>query len=144
RISSLRTQLGQQQDDMNSKINLLWKTISEKLDDAPIRNTTGSLTAQMNFTSTNFHTEEELQGKGIKSSSKLLSLKYLSQSSLAELIEDEEEVKSKEKVEEETKEETKEETEEEEEGNPEHFDTFPTMNELRYHEWLLKNPRPHG
>ncbi|GKE88162.1 hypothetical protein Tco_1565637, partial [Tanacetum coccineum] len=70
---------------MNSKINLLWKTVSEKLDDAPIRNTAGSLIAQMNFTSTNFHTEEELQGKGIKSSSKLLSPKYLSQSSLAEL-----------------------------------------------------------
>ncbi|GKE92861.1 hypothetical protein Tco_1573956, partial [Tanacetum coccineum] len=40
------------------------------------------------------------------------------------------------------KEETKEETEEEEEGNPEHFDTFLNMNKLRYHEWLLKNPRP--
>ncbi|GJS43863.1 hypothetical protein Tco_0568906 [Tanacetum coccineum] len=37
RLSSLRTQLGQQQDDMISKINLLWKTVSEKLDD-----TTGS------------------------------------------------------------------------------------------------------
>ncbi|GKE08111.1 hypothetical protein Tco_1411662, partial [Tanacetum coccineum] len=59
-------------------------------------------------------------------------------------VEDEEEVESEEEVEEETKEETEEETEEEEEGNPEHFDTFPTMNELRYHEWLLKNPRPHG
>ncbi|GJS75933.1 hypothetical protein Tco_0725814 [Tanacetum coccineum] len=138
--------------------------------------------AQMNFTSTNYHTEEELQGNGIKSPSKLLSLKYLSQSSLAELsknpssskcvyfvnsiiilnkedkaeeegslksgateyrnlkmtITDEEEVESEEEFEEGTKEETK----EEEKGNPEHFDTFPTMNELRYHEWILKNPRP--
>ncbi|GJV32521.1 hypothetical protein Tco_1392921 [Tanacetum coccineum] len=36
------------------------KTISEKLDDTPIRNTAGSLIAQMNFTSTNDPTKEEL------------------------------------------------------------------------------------
>ncbi|GJY26458.1 hypothetical protein Tco_0401184 [Tanacetum coccineum] len=84
RLSSLRTQLGQQQDDMISKINLLWKTISKKLDDTPIHNTVGNPTAQMNFTSTNDPTKDELRGKGIKSPSKLLSLKYLSQSSLAE------------------------------------------------------------
>ncbi|GJZ52621.1 hypothetical protein Tco_0607136 [Tanacetum coccineum] len=38
----------------------------------------------MNFASTNYPTKEELRGKGIKSPSKLLSLKYLSQSSLSE------------------------------------------------------------
>nr|GEY52509.1 hypothetical protein [Tanacetum cinerariifolium] len=38
----------------------------------------------MNFPSTNYPTKEELQGKGIKSPSKLLSPKYMSQSSLAE------------------------------------------------------------
>ncbi|GKD61742.1 hypothetical protein Tco_1299251 [Tanacetum coccineum] len=38
----------------------------------------------MNFTSINDTTREELLGKGIKSPSKLLSPKYLSQSSLAE------------------------------------------------------------
>ncbi|GJV91393.1 hypothetical protein Tco_1539206, partial [Tanacetum coccineum] len=59
RLSSLKTQLGQQQDDMISKINLLWKTISEKLDDTPIRNTAGSLAAQMNFT--NVESEEEFE-----------------------------------------------------------------------------------
>ncbi|GJS53009.1 protein kinase-like domain, concanavalin A-like lectin/glucanase domain protein [Tanacetum coccineum] len=53
-------------------------------------------------------------------------------------VKDEEKVKSKEDVEEETEEET----EKEEEGNQEHFDTFPTMNELRYHEWLFKNHQP--
>ncbi|GJZ87292.1 zinc finger, CCHC-type containing protein, partial [Tanacetum coccineum] len=84
RLSSLRTQLGQHQDDKISKINLLWKTVSKKLDDTPIRNTTGSFAAQMNFTSTNDPTRKELRGKGIKSPSKLLSLKYMSQSSLAE------------------------------------------------------------
>ncbi|GKC14014.1 hypothetical protein Tco_1010796 [Tanacetum coccineum] len=35
RLSSLKTQLGQQQDDMISKINLLWKAVSKKLDDTP-------------------------------------------------------------------------------------------------------------
>ncbi|GKD91763.1 hypothetical protein Tco_1367270 [Tanacetum coccineum] len=84
RLSSLGTQLRQQQDNMTSKINLLWKTVSEKLNDTLIRNTAGSPTAQMNFTSTNYPTKEELRGKGIKSPSKLLSPKYLSQSSLAE------------------------------------------------------------
>nr|GEW96817.1 MAK10-like protein [Tanacetum cinerariifolium] len=34
------------------------------------------------------------------------------------------------------------ETEEEEEDDPEHFENFPTMKELRYHEWILKNPWP--
>ncbi|GJZ26710.1 protein kinase-like domain, concanavalin A-like lectin/glucanase domain protein, partial [Tanacetum coccineum] len=44
--------------------------------------------------------------------------------------------------EEEFEEETEDEIEEEEEDSPKHFDTFPTMKVLRYHEWLLKNPRP--
>nr|GEV00841.1 hypothetical protein [Tanacetum cinerariifolium] len=51
RLSSLRTQLGQQQDGMISKINLLWKAIFEKLDNTPIRDTAGNPRAQMNFTS---------------------------------------------------------------------------------------------
>ncbi|GJZ71090.1 hypothetical protein Tco_0634941 [Tanacetum coccineum] len=45
-------------------------------------------------------------------------------------IEDEEEVES----EKEFDEEAKEEIEEDEKDNPKHFDTFPTMNELRYHQ----------
>nr|GEW08784.1 Rho GTPase-activating protein 5-like [Tanacetum cinerariifolium] len=172
RLSSPRTQFGQQQDDMISKINLLWKTISKKLDDAPIRNTAGSLTIQMNLTSTNYPTKEELRGKGIKSPSKLLSPKYVSQSSLAEqnrnpsslkrvhfvnlivLLNKDDEAKEYGNVksstteykdhvmivesEEEFEEETKEEIKEEEEDIPEHFDTFPTMNELRLHyNWIM-------
>ncbi|GJU99222.1 hypothetical protein Tco_1328493 [Tanacetum coccineum] len=178
RLSSLGTQLGQHQDNMISKINLLWKTVSEKLDDMPIRNTAGNPTALMNFASTDYPTKEELRGKGIKSPSKLLAPKYLSQSSLAEqnrkpsspkcvhfvnsiiILNKEDESKEEGSVKssvtknedhemtfenvEEFKEETKEETEEEEEDNPKHFDTFPTIKELGYHEWLLKNPRPHG
>ncbi|GJU06088.1 hypothetical protein Tco_1122518 [Tanacetum coccineum] len=77
----LRTQLGQQQDDMISKVSLLWKTISKNLDDTPLCDTAGGLIAQMNLTSTDYHTKEDLRSKGIKSPSKLLSSKYLSQSS---------------------------------------------------------------
>ncbi|GKA02299.1 hypothetical protein Tco_0674964 [Tanacetum coccineum] len=176
RLSNLRTLLGQQQDDMISKTNLLWKAGSEKLNDAPIHDTAGNLAAQMNFTSTNNPTREELQGKGIKSMSKLLSLKYPSQTSLAEqnrnpsspkrvhfvnsiiILNKEDETKEEGNVktittecedhemtvesEEEFGEETEDNIEEEKEDCPKHFDTFPTMKELRYHEWLLKSPRP--
>ncbi|GJY97468.1 hypothetical protein Tco_0514378 [Tanacetum coccineum] len=31
---------------------------------------------------------------------------------------------------------------EEEEDDPEYFKTFPTIEELGHHEWILKNPRP--
>ncbi|GJT06161.1 hypothetical protein Tco_0840623 [Tanacetum coccineum] len=57
------------------------------------------------------------------------------------VVEAEEEVEeeSEEEFEEETEEETE---EEEEEDDPEYFDTFPTINKLRYHEWILKNPQP--
>ncbi|GJX31958.1 retrovirus-related pol polyprotein from transposon TNT 1-94 [Tanacetum coccineum] len=182
RLYILRTQLGQQQDDMISKVNLLWKTISKKLDDTPLCDTAGGPTAQMNFTSTDYHTKEELRSKGIKSPSKLHSPKYLSQSTIIEqnkkpsspkrvhfansviilnkeneaeeegsvepgkteytnrenANETDKEVESKKEVEEKTEGET----EEEEEDDPEHFDTFPTLKELRYHEWHLKNPWP--
>ncbi|GJW06221.1 MAK10-like protein [Tanacetum coccineum] len=169
---SRQTQLGQQHDDMINKINLLWKAISEKLDDAPIRDTAGNLAAQMNFTSTNDPTREELRGKGIKSPSKLLSLKYLSQLSLAEqnrnpsspkrihfvnsivILNKEDETKEDGNVktstteyedhemtvesEEEFKEETEDEIKEEEEDRTKHFDTFPTMKELRLHyNWIM-------
>nr|GEV25998.1 hypothetical protein [Tanacetum cinerariifolium] len=48
------------------------------------------------------------------------------------------------KSEEEFEEETEKETKEEEEDSPKHFDAFPTMKELGYHEWLLKNTQPMG
>ncbi|GJT99920.1 hypothetical protein Tco_1110259 [Tanacetum coccineum] len=117
RLSSLRTQLGQMQDDMISKINLLWKTVSEKLDDTLIRNTSK---------------ENEAKKKDAEKSSTTNCKGHETTDEIEDKVESEEEVK----------EETKEETEEEEEGNPEHFDTFLTMNKLRYYKWLLKNPRP--
>nr|GEV41589.1 hypothetical protein [Tanacetum cinerariifolium] len=130
---------------------------------------------QMNFTSTNDPTKEELQGMRIKIPSKLLSLKYLSQSSLAKqkrkpsslkrvhfvnsivILNKEDESKEEGNVktstteykdhkmsvesEEEFKEETKDEIKEEDEDSPKHFDTFLTIKELWYHEWLLNNPQ---
>ncbi|GJS27590.1 protein kinase-like domain, concanavalin A-like lectin/glucanase domain protein [Tanacetum coccineum] len=49
--------------------------------------------------------------------------------------------RTEEEVEEES-EEFDEETKEEEEDDPEYFNTFPTIKDLSYHEWLLENPRP--
>ncbi|GKC58409.1 hypothetical protein Tco_1086007 [Tanacetum coccineum] len=51
RLSSLRTQLGQQQDDMIRKINLLWKTVSEKLIDASILESARNSLASKNIAS---------------------------------------------------------------------------------------------
>ncbi|GKF59514.1 hypothetical protein Tco_0176300 [Tanacetum coccineum] len=106
----------------------------------------------MNFTSTDYHNKEELRSKGIKIPSKLLSPKYQSQSSENEAKEEgsvEPSKTAKRQMElmkklkaKEVEEETEGETKEEEEDDQEHFDTFPTMKELRYQEWPLKNPRP--
>nr|GEU89652.1 MAK10-like protein [Tanacetum cinerariifolium] len=171
RSRHLRTQLEQQQDDMISKINLLWKAVFEKLDDAPLCDTVGGPTTQMNFTYTDHHTKEELRSKEIKIPSKLLFPKYLSQSSIIEqnknssslkrvhfvnsivILNKENEAKEEGSVEpsktkytnrenanetneevkseKEVKEETKGKTKEEDEDNPEHFDTFPAIKELR-------------
>ncbi|GJT35671.1 MAK10-like protein [Tanacetum coccineum] len=85
RLTSLRTQLGQQQDDMIGKNNLLWKTIYEKLNDAPIFESAGNSMASENIASISHIEREELRRKGIKIPSKLLSLKYLSSASITEL-----------------------------------------------------------
>ncbi|GJU31492.1 MAK10-like protein [Tanacetum coccineum] len=108
RLSSLGTQLGQLQDDMISKINVLWKAVSEKIDDMPTHNTTGNPAAQINF-------EDEAKEEGSVNSS------------ATENKDHEMTIKN----EEEFKEETEEETKEEKEENLEHFDAFPTMKELR-------------
>ncbi|GJR45633.1 hypothetical protein Tco_1313736 [Tanacetum coccineum] len=112
---------------MRPRIPTKQETVSEKLDDTPTHNTVGNPAAQMNFASTNYPTKEELRGKGIKSLSKLLFLKYLSQSSLEDEAKEEGSVKSSAtenkdhemtvESEEEFKAETEEETEEEEEDN---------------------------
>ncbi|GKE33581.1 hypothetical protein Tco_1452903 [Tanacetum coccineum] len=85
RLSHLRTQLGQQQDDMIGKINLLWKTISEKLNDASTPKNAGNSMAPKSIAVISHAEKEELKKKGIKSPSKLFSLKYLSPASIKEL-----------------------------------------------------------
>ncbi|GJX58489.1 MAK10-like protein [Tanacetum coccineum] len=119
RLSSLGAQLGRQQDDMINKINVLWKVFSEKLDDTFTRDTAGDFMA---------HKDEVREKENVKPN----TTEYNDH----EII-----VKAEEMVEEESEdefeEEIKEEEEEEEEG-VEYFDTFPSLDELRYHEWLLK------
>ncbi|GJS68241.1 hypothetical protein Tco_0682806 [Tanacetum coccineum] len=85
RLSHLRTQLEQQQDDMIGKINLLWKIISKKLNDAPVPKSAGDSMASKNTASISHIKMEELRRKGIKSPSKLFSLKYLSPTSIIKL-----------------------------------------------------------
>ncbi|GKA89196.1 hypothetical protein Tco_0811008 [Tanacetum coccineum] len=129
---------------MTSKINLLWKAISKKLDDTPIRDTAGNPAAQVNFTSTNDTTREDLREQSRNPSSPkyvhfINSIVILNKedeakekgnvkTSTTEYGDHEMTVESKEELEEETKDEIK----EEEEDSPKHFDTFPTIKELRY------------
>nr|GEU90162.1 retrotransposon Orf1 [Tanacetum cinerariifolium] len=114
--------------------------------------------AHINAKSVDHVKKKELQSKGIKTLLKLLSLKYLSQASLEErnrnpsslkclhfinsfvIVSKEKEIKKENK--EEFAKETKKETKEEEEDDLEYFDMFFIIDELRYHEWILKNPRP--
>ncbi|GJW95857.1 hypothetical protein Tco_0175529 [Tanacetum coccineum] len=162
RLSSLRTQLGQQQDDMIGKINILWKTVSEKLNDAPIPESAGNFMASKNIASISHIKREELRRKGIKNPSKLFSLNKESEAKEGETTtgitpkhdhnltkEAKEEVKEvidEEESEVETDEEVEEiledEEYEEDDEDDEYFNSFPTMEKLTHHEWLLKNPRP--
>ncbi|GJT60409.1 hypothetical protein Tco_1003942 [Tanacetum coccineum] len=186
RLSSLRTQIGQQQDDIIGKINLLWKTVSKKLNDAPISKSAGNSMALENIASITDIEREELRRKGIKSPSKLFSPKYLSLASIIELnknpsapkcvyfinliviLSKESEAKEGETTtyitpehghnitkeakgevkevmeEDESKVETEWEVEEileeeDEDEDDEYFNSFPTMEELTHHNWLLKN-----
>ncbi|GJS81159.1 hypothetical protein Tco_0747700 [Tanacetum coccineum] len=85
RLSHLRTQLGQQQDDMIGKINLLWKTVSEKLNDVSTPENIGNSISHKSIAAISHDKREELRKKGIKSPSKLFSPKYLSPASIKEL-----------------------------------------------------------
>ncbi|GJW74830.1 hypothetical protein Tco_0134200 [Tanacetum coccineum] len=204
RLSYLGTQLEQQQDDMIGKINLLWKTICEKLNNVSTLENAGNPMAPKSIVAISHDEREELRKKGIKSPSKLLSLKYLSPASIKELnknpsapkrvyfvssivilstdsdMEEDDSstnerdlnldgvIKGKEGVMEQDKKENEIETdmevdgeieeeeskfeideeveeiieEEEDKEDGENFNSFPTMEELTHHEWLLKNPRP--
>ncbi|GJV42503.1 hypothetical protein Tco_1420943 [Tanacetum coccineum] len=83
RLSHLKTQHGQQHDDMIKKINLLWKNVSEKLNDASTTENTRNSMAPKSIVAISH--VEKLRKKGIKSPSKLFSPKYLSPASIKEL-----------------------------------------------------------
>ncbi|GJZ27985.1 hypothetical protein Tco_0572632 [Tanacetum coccineum] len=193
RLTSLRTQLKQQQNEVINKFDTQWKVVLEKFDNPHGRDVSKDPTPRIDAVYHAYHKNGSPRNKEIKSPSKLLSLKYQSQSSLREqnrsssspkhvyfvntitiirkedesrdedAIEDrlrdertdhdpvvkgcgekEEKVKKVEKERKESDEEVEEELEEEEqeEDDPEYFDTFLTIEELSYHKWLLKNPRP--
>ncbi|GKC89327.1 hypothetical protein Tco_1149976 [Tanacetum coccineum] len=150
------------QDDMIRKINLLWKIVSEKLNDVSTPENVGNSMALRSIVAISHDEREELRKKGIKSPSKLFSLKYLSPASIKELnknpsapkrvhfvnsivilskdIDTEEDVSITNPHRRDLVEEILE--EEKEDEDDENFNSFPTMKELSHHEWLLKNPRP--
>ncbi|GJV95387.1 protein kinase-like domain, concanavalin A-like lectin/glucanase domain protein [Tanacetum coccineum] len=70
---------------MIGKINLLWKTVSEKLNDVSPPENAGNSMAPKSIAAISHDEREELRFKGIKSPSKLLSPKYLSPASIKEL-----------------------------------------------------------
>ncbi|GKB11555.1 hypothetical protein Tco_0845478 [Tanacetum coccineum] len=73
------------QDDMIEKVNLLWKIVFEKLNDTSPPENAGNAMAPKSIAVISHDEKEELGKKGIKSPSKLLSLKYLSPASIKEL-----------------------------------------------------------
>ncbi|GJY96356.1 hypothetical protein Tco_0513266 [Tanacetum coccineum] len=85
RLSHIRIQLEQQQDDMIGKINHLWKTVSEKLNNVSTPENAENPMAPKSIAAIIHDEREELRKKGIKSPSKLLSPKYLSPASINEL-----------------------------------------------------------
>ncbi|GJW59380.1 hypothetical protein Tco_0108715 [Tanacetum coccineum] len=70
---------------MIGKINLLWKTVSEKLNDIYTLENAGNSMAHKNIDAISHDEKEELRKKGIKNLSKLFSLKYLSPAPIKEL-----------------------------------------------------------
>ncbi|GJS39363.1 hypothetical protein Tco_0564406 [Tanacetum coccineum] len=112
------TQLGQQQDDMISRINLLWKVVFEKLDDAPIQQNRNPLSPKRVHIVNSIvilNKEDEAKKEGnVKTS----TTEYKDHEMTVER-------------EDEYEEETEDEIEKEKEDSPKHFDTFPTTKELR-------------
>ncbi|GKE25411.1 hypothetical protein Tco_1436923 [Tanacetum coccineum] len=70
---------------MFGKINLLWKNVFEKLNSVSTLENAGNPMAPKSIAAISHDEREELKKKGIKSPSKLLSLKYLSPASIKEL-----------------------------------------------------------
>ncbi|GKC21452.1 zinc finger, CCHC-type containing protein [Tanacetum coccineum] len=85
RLSSLGTQLKQQQDEIINKINILCKIVSDKLDNTPTRDILKKFVGHSNVVSHNYQEDGAHPNKGIiKDPSKLFSPKYQAQSSVGE------------------------------------------------------------
>ncbi|GJR45223.1 hypothetical protein Tco_1375132 [Tanacetum coccineum] len=70
---------------MIGKINLLWKIVSEKLNDISTPENAGNSMAHKNIAAISHDEKEELRKKGIKRPSKFLSPKYISPAFIKEL-----------------------------------------------------------
>ncbi|GKF74052.1 hypothetical protein Tco_0220384, partial [Tanacetum coccineum] len=135
RLSSLRAQLGQQQDDIIRKINRLWKTISEKINDTSIPESVGNSMAFENIVSISHIESKDSEAEEGETTTDIMPEHghNIAKEEVNEVIDEEEsEVESDEDVKEILK----------EEEEDENFNSFPTMEELTHHEWLFKNPRP--
>ncbi|GJU01803.1 hypothetical protein Tco_1112141 [Tanacetum coccineum] len=127
RLSHLRTQLGQQQDDMIGKINLLWKTISEKLNDI------STPEMQETYMASKHYSNQHDLGK-MTSGNKEVKKQGMEEDEIETDVEVEE-VIEEEESEFETDEEIEETLEEKEEDkDDENFNSFPTMKKLSHHE----------
>ncbi|GKD60934.1 hypothetical protein Tco_1298443, partial [Tanacetum coccineum] len=84
RLTSLRTQLKQQQNEVINKFDTQWKVVLEKFDNPHGRDVSKDPTPRIDAVYHAHHKNGSPRNKEIKSPSKLLSLKYQSQSSLRE------------------------------------------------------------
>ncbi|GJT80854.1 hypothetical protein Tco_1055196 [Tanacetum coccineum] len=148
-LSHLRTQLGQQHDDMIGKINLLWKTVSEKLNDVSTpENARNSIDPKISA-AISYDEREELRKNGNKSPSKLFSLNKDSNTEeedvlstnvhdLDSMMRNREEVREQGKKEvfndEGVEEVFDDETKEEEDDDTKYYKSPPAIKELVYHE----------
>ncbi|GJV41697.1 zinc finger, CCHC-type containing protein [Tanacetum coccineum] len=120
------------EDEMIGKINLLWKTVFEKLNNASAPKNTRSLG------SISHDEKEELKKNGIKSPTNSDTEEEDTSPTNEPEHELDDMVRRSEGVKEQEVEEVFE--EEEEDKDDESFNSFPTMKELSHHEWLLKHP----
>ncbi|GJT68518.1 hypothetical protein Tco_1019998 [Tanacetum coccineum] len=133
RLSNFEAYFKQQQTEMTNKIDTFLNAINDRMTGALPSDTVKNPKLNVNSTSLVLSAREG-ESRDIKQDNP----DNQTCEGTMEVDEFEEESKESKEVEEELEEDE----EEEEEVDLEYFDTFPTMEELGYHEWLLKNPRP--
>ncbi|GKB20258.1 hypothetical protein Tco_0854181 [Tanacetum coccineum] len=117
---------------MIGKINLLWKTVSEKLYDAPVPGSAGDSMASKNIASISHIGSEAEEGESTTDITPEHghNITKEAKDEVNEVIDEEE---SEVEIDEEVKEILKEEEEEEEDEDVEYFNSFPTMEESNTH-----------